>query len=322
VRSSLAACPLPSIARVRAGDVVSLRVRTPAGPRDVVGTLVAAGRTHLSVRRRDGTVEQVAVDAVEAGRVVPPGPAERVPVGELMRVMALGWRAPEVAELDGWLLRAGGGFTGRANSALVPPGPVPDLAGRLAAVEGWYDARGLPPKLQVVVGAEPPGLVRWLDEARWAPSPPTHVMTAEAAHVLRGASTTPVDVQLDAEPDAAWLAGYRQDEQPLPPSAVEVLTNHPQVVFASVREGDGCLAIARVAVDGRWAGVFGVEVDPAHRRRGLAQAVTAAAVKWAVERGARRTYLQVVTTNAAAVRLWQRLGYRHHHDYVYFTRRS
>jgi GNAT superfamily N-acetyltransferase len=307
---------------VRAGDVVSLRVRTPAGPRDVVGTLVAAGATHLSVRRRDGTVEEVAVDAVEAGRVVPPGPAQRIPVGELMQVMALGWRAPEVEELDGWLLRAAGGFTGRANSALVPPDPVPDLPTRLAAAERWYDARGLPPKLQVAIGAEPPGLLGQLDGAHWAPSPPTQVMTAEAAHILRAAAAVAVDVRLDARPDDAWLACYRQDEQPLPPSAVEVLTNHPQVVFASVRDGDGCRAIARVAVDGRWAGVFGVEVDQAHRRQGLAQAVTAATLRWAVERGARRTYLQVVSTNDAAVTLWQRLGYRHHHDYVYFTRRS
>ncbi|HET6907950.1 MAG TPA: GNAT family N-acetyltransferase, partial [Mycobacteriales bacterium] len=59
---------------MRPGDRVSLRVRSPAGPRDVVGELVAAGPTSLSVRRRDGAIEHIAVDDVEAGRVVPPGP--------------------------------------------------------------------------------------------------------------------------------------------------------------------------------------------------------------------------------------------------------
>jgi len=89
-------------------------------------------------------------------------------------------------------------------------------------------------------------------------------------------------------------------------------------MFASVRADDRCLAVARVAVDGRWAGLSCVEVDEAHRRRGLAQAVTAAALRWAVDRGARRTYLQVVVDNRAATALWERLGYRYHHDYVYW----
>src|SRR3712207_8558779 len=40
-----------------------------------------------------------------------------------------GWRAPEEEPLGGWLLRAGGGFTGRANTALVagdPGRPLPE----------------------------------------------------------------------------------------------------------------------------------------------------------------------------------------------------
>ena len=48
-----------------------------------------------------------------------------------------------------WLLRAGAGFTGRANSALVvgdPPGPL-DAA--VADVGRWYAARGLRPQAQV-----------------------------------------------------------------------------------------------------------------------------------------------------------------------------
>jgi hypothetical protein len=40
-------------------------------------------------------------------------------------------------------------------------------------------------------------------------------------------------------------------------------------------------------------------------------------MRWAVDRGARRTYLQVVAANTPAVTLWERLGYLRHHDYVY-----
>lgn len=319
MRSSLEQS-LSSIAFVQAGDVVSLRVSTPQGPTEVVGTLVAASADALSVRRRDGSVVQVAVDAVRASRVVPPGPAQRVPAAELQAVMARGWRGLETNDLDGWLLRAGGGFTGRANAALVSPEPVEDLPGRLAEVRRWYAARELPAKLQVVVGGEPPGLVDVLERSGWTPAWRTHAMTAEATHVLKAAiATADVTVELATAPDDAWLSAYRNDEGPLPPVAAQVLGNHPDVVFASVRAGDRCLAVARVAVDGRWAGLSCVEVDPARRRHGLAQAVTAAALRWAVGKGARRTYLQVVVDNEAALTLWERLGYRHHHDYIYWT---
>lgn len=305
---------------MRSGDVVSLRVRTPAGLTEVVGTLLAATETTLSVRRRDGRVVDVAVGDVQAGRVVPPGPAQRVGAHELQTIMAQGWRAIESDDCGGWLLRAAGGFTGRANSALVSPDVVADLPRRLAEVRHWYAARQLPAKLQTVIGAEPPGLVDLLERSGWTTAWRTHAMTAEIAHVLRAATTTAeVAVHLDQAPDQAWLAAYRNDEGPMSDAAVQVIGGHPDVVFASVRDNDHCLAVARVAVDGRWAGLSCVEVDQAHRRQGLATAVTTAALRWAVDRGARRSYLQVVARNDPAVALWDRLGYRHHHDYVYVT---
>ena len=305
---------------MQAGDVVSLRLSTSTGQTELVGTLVAASADTLSVRRRDGSVVEVAVDDVRAGRVVPPGPAQRVGAYELQTIMAQGWRAIETDDCGGWLLRAAEGFTGRANSALVSPDQAADLSGRLAAVADWYAARNLPAKLQVVIGHEPPGLVELLEQSAWTTAWRTSAMTAEIAHVLRAASSpADVRVRLDERPDDAWLAAYRNDEGPLSPAAVQVLSGHPNVVFASVRDKEQCVAVARVAVDGRWAGLSCVEVADAHRRGGLAQAVTAAALRWAVERSARRTYLQVVADNQPATKLWERLGYRQHHDYVYWT---
>ena len=310
---------LPSIARVRSGDVVSLRVRASSGVTELVGTLVAATPTSLSLRRRDGIVVEVAADDVVAGRVVPPAPSATVRVAELQRVMALGWRAIEAEPLGEWLLRAAGGFTRRANSALVVGSPGLPLETAVSRVERWYADRGLLPRIQVPA-SESAGLADVLGPRGWTVAALTRVMTAEAAHVLRAADGIPdVDVRIDSAPDDAWLAAYRSDAQPLPEVARTVLANHERVAFVSVRSDGRCVAIARVAVDGPWAGLFAVEVDPEHRRRGLAHAVTARAVRWAVEQGARRCYLQVLADNTGAIALWSRLGFTDHHDYVYAT---
>lgn len=300
------------------GTVVTLRVTTPVGSIGVVGTLVDADADTWSVRRRDGSVSVVEVAAITAGRVVPPSRAARAGVVEVERMAALGWRGLERQPLGDWLLRAGGGFTGRANSALVVNDPGRAVDAALDAVQRWYTERGLTPRVQLPDGATMEGLDAELDRRGWASSAAVHVMTAELGHVLRAATaTTRLELRLDPVPDPAWLACYRQDGGGLPPAAYDVLTNHPTAVFASLRDGDRAVAIARAAVDDRWAGLFAVEVTPGHRRLGLGAVVSAAALRWAGQAGARRTYLQVSPDNLAALALYERLGYAIHHDYRY-----
>ena len=302
---------------------MTLRVETPVGPIGVVGVLIAVDADTWSVRRRDGSVSVINITSISASRVVPPGRAERASVTEVARIAALGWRHRRCSALGDWLLRAGGGFTGRANSALTLGDPGMPLGSALEVVEKWYVDHGLPPRIQLVDREAPDGLAELLDGQGWEVSPLVHVMTAELGHVLRAApstSSTDLELRLDDGPDDAWLRCYRQDGGSLPPAAREILTNHPAAIFASLRDGDRAIAIARATVDDRWAGVFGVEVAPEHRRRGLGGLVSAAALRRAGERGARRTYLQVSADNTPAVELYERLGYLIHHHYVYRQR--
>jgi N-acetylglutamate synthase len=307
--------PLPQPA---IGTTVTLAVTTPVGRIGIVGVLVEADAFTWSIRRRDGTVSVVEVTSITAGRVVPPGRAARASVEEVERIAAMGWRAPQTQTLGDWLLRCAGGFTGRGNSALALGDPGVPLGTALDQVERWYADRGQPGRLQIPDGGTPESLPAMLDERSWTVSPRVHVMTAELGHVLRAVpARADVEVRVDTEPDEAWFAGYRQDGGTLPAAARELLTNHPAAAFASVRDGDDLLAIARTSVDDRWAGLFAVEVAPDQRGRGLGGLVSAAALRWAGQRGARRTYLQVSVANRPAVALYGRLGYTVHHDYLY-----
>jgi GNAT superfamily N-acetyltransferase len=298
-------------------------VDTPVGPIGVVGVLVAASPKTWSVRRRDGTVSVINITAITASRVVPPGRAQRASATEVALIAALGWRAPQMQRLGDWLLRAGGGFTGRANSALALGDPGMTLDAALDLTEHWYGDHALPSRIQLLDRETPAGLGDLLDRRGWEVSPLVHVMTGELGHVLRAApdlSSAHLELRLDDSPDESWLACYRQDGGTLPPAAREILTNHPGAIFASLRHDGRALAIARATVDDRWAGLFGVEVAAAHRRRGLGAVVSGAALRYAAERGARRTYLQVSADNTPAVELYERLGYAKHHDYVYRQR--
>ncbi|MBD0334147.1 MAG: GNAT family N-acetyltransferase [Cyanobacteria bacterium Co-bin13] len=59
----------------------------------------------------------------------------------------------------------------------------------------------------------------------------------------------------------------------------------------------------------RHAYVLLLFVEPAHRRRGLATALLEQGQRWAQQRGDRQIALQVLSSNEAALKLYQKLGY-------------
>jgi ribosomal protein S18 acetylase RimI-like enzyme len=296
------------------------------GPISVVGEIVTADAERWTVRRRDGELAEIAVDSIEAKREVPPGRSVTTSAAEIEQVATFGWRAIETVRLGEWLLRASGGFTRRANSALAIGDPGRGLDDVLTTLADWYAERGLPPLVMTAEGASPPRLAEELRDRGWAEVSHSHVMTGEVSHALRAmpdavsrAEGAGLELRLDDAPDAGWYACYAADSGPVAASARRVLENHPAVVFASLRAGDETVAVARAAVDARWAGLAAVRVAEGRRRTGLGAAVTLAALKAAARRGGRHVYLQVETSNRAAIDLYERLNLRIHHDYRYWT---
>jgi ribosomal protein S18 acetylase RimI-like enzyme len=252
-----------------------------------------------------------------------------ISIDELERAAAPGWRGLEEEPLGGWLLRAAAGFTGRANSALAAGDPGMPLATAAELVRSWYGGRGLPAMIAVPYPAGEPHrseLDVLLAELGWTPrARPATVMIAPADAVAgaepAGQGGRPAGdlarVEIDDEPDAAWLGRYHYGGAELPPVARQVLMSAPWQAFASVRADGATIAIGRVAGAGRWAGLTAIEVDGRCRRRGLGRAVTAALAAAARRRGSDRLYLQVEDDNAGARALYAKLGFADHHGYHY-----
>lgn len=244
---------------------------------------------------------------------------------ELERAAAAHWRGTEQQWLGGWLLRAAEGFTGRANSALPLGDPGLPLDDALAAVTGWYRARGLPPMIAVplpLADPAPHDLDNQLSERSWPTRPGSaHVMTADPAAVAAAlALADGAEFRVDDEPDDAWLAMYHYrgwDRQP--PVLRTVLMSAQSQAFASIRSGGGqkVLAIGRLSIAEDWAGITAVEVDQGRRRGGLGTALTRAICGVAAKRGAARVFLQVETHNTAARKLYERCGFGYSHRYHY-----
>lgn len=281
---------------------------------DVVGDLIALDDATAVIDTRSGLVE-VPLALVTQAKLVPPSTAAELALED---IVARGWRAEHTGHVGGWLLRATGGFTGRANSVLPLKAPGLPVDDAIAAAQEWYAGHGLPMRVQVPVESR-----RLLDaalgERGWEPSPDVHVMTARLDVLATADRDRAMPVSIAGTPDEAWLQRYR-DGQGTGEAARGLLTRHDTVAFAAITAEDGtALAIGRGTVDDDWLGVTAVEVAPDQRRLGLARAVMHALWDWGREHGALRSHLEVQEDNAAALALYGALGYRTHDDYRYRT---
>lgn len=251
-----------------------------------------------------------------------------VSVAALEWVAARGWCALETESLGDWLLRASGGFTGRANSVLPLGDPGLPLGAAVDAAQAWYEERGLVPRfLSPLPDAQP--VDDELARRGWALGDQVHVLVAPlaplaAAYADDEAAGRPA-VLVEACTDESWLAAYHYRGGDLPTHARAVIENGDSLGFASVSSPEGSvLAIARGSVDADttpggvgWLGVTAVGVDPSARRQGLGGLVLRGLAAWAVERGAVGCYLQVAAENEPALRLYGGAGFTRHHDYQY-----
>jgi ribosomal protein S18 acetylase RimI-like enzyme len=292
------------------GARVTVRRRVQGELSDVVGDLEAFDDASVAVRTADGTLVAVPSPDVVAARVV--GPSTRAAV-DLEGVAARAWPAPDSHWLGRWWLRAAGGFTARANSVrpLGPPGVAADDA--LDAVREWYAARGLPPRVQVVVGSS---LDRDLARRGWSAAPQVRVMTATLsllASRLDGCDSSRVEVGDVASSD--WLSLFRGGGAP--PVAREILEGPDSVGLATLSDDEGAaVAIGRAVAEPPWLGLTAIEVAPHARRRGHGRAVMAGLSAWGRHHGAVRAYLEVLATNEPAIALYQSLGFVEHHRYT------
>ena len=107
-------------------------------------------------------------------------------------------------------------------------------------------------------------------------------------------------------------------------SGGDLIKRHPRAGFASIRSDEGhVISVGRVVIDEGWAGLSTAAVHPEHRRQGLATALLLARLRWANSRyNATQAYLQVERHNTASLTLSRKVGFVHHHDYHYRTRKA
>ena len=232
------------------------------------------------------------------------------------------WPALRSVACDGWVLRFSNGYTRRANSVhpLYPSNR--DLAEKIAEAERLYQERGLPAIFKLTAESQPRILEAALVERGYEVEAETSVHVAGLGPV---GCVAAVDIETSWGSAGEWREAFRRMSKVAP----EHQATHERILasiaplagFAAIRQDGRIVGCGLGVVQDGWLGVFDVIVDGAARRQGHGERLMRGLMSWGQRMDADKSYLQVMRSNVAAVRLYEGLGFQEEYSYWYRVKR-
>ena len=299
------------------GKRVTIRLReADGGLRDIVGILQSE---HELINSKSQAIS-FSKDDIAIWREIKPLP-DRAGTGsplslriiELEKLSDTTWPAAEIIEFGKWRLRISDGFTMRANSVLpTGAGPIGEpplaLADAVEHVIKSYRDKGLTPTftLPLPIYQE---LDEYLESQGWQIKVGAQFLIKDI-DLIETEMFSQNDFEILDYPSEQWL-GLQSDHR------LENLMQRYPARYGLIKSGESVKAVGRIATLGTWAMATRLFVDPSHRGKGLAQQLMLRLMAAAKEDGATKIALQVDLENAAALALYDSMGFRLHHKYVY-----
>lgn len=239
-------------------------------------------------------------------------------VADIESATLCAWPALQVAHDRLWIWRAAGGYSKRANSIhCLDPSDSEDADARLERLAELYRYNELQPVFRVTPLTSP-GALDALDRAGWQVFEPSLVMAQPQPDEF----DIRVKTSLHDPRDPEWfelqgaMSGYNPHTLRILKQILDAVAHENCGVFA--HDEDGTPVAAGLATVANGIGVFLNVVTRAEARgKGYGRAVMSAALNWTRQAGATSVALQVLGSNATAIRLYTSLGFNQAYDYHY-----
>lgn len=234
---------------------------------------------------------------------------------ECERRIVNAWPAPATLLIGDWVLRFASGYSGRANAATpLKPGAELDAAS-FSLIEELYRADGLLPCIRLTPLTGKATREATLERG-YRLKDASFGMIAE----LSGEQADPApELQIEARPSADWLAGVasRQSGNKTHIGNLAAIVGKVRLpaAFATWIVAGEPVAFGMSVAERGMAEIGTIVVDEAHRGRGLGKAIVGGLMGWARAMECRQAYLQVDKTNATAIALYEKLGFRVLYEY-------
>jgi len=226
------------------------------------------------------------------------------------------WPALEQILFDGWILRFSAGYTKRGNSVNPLFASSVDIDEKIDTCERLYAERGLPAIFRLTPFSSPTNLDQMLEARNYQKVAPTLVLHLGLNTVQPSPTAELRHEQLDE-----WLDTFAKFSESRPEESRthrRILQAVPGKRFlASLVDAGQAVACGLGVLENGYLGLFDLVTDPQRRKEGHGTRLVSGLLRWAQEEGGSRAYLQVLSSNAPALRMYARFGFQEAYPYWY-----
>jgi len=221
---------------------------------------------------------------------------------------------------DGWVLRASGTETRRANSVTALQPSLLPLDEKIAWTEAWYRTHGQPAVFRLAEQCSPPELDQLLEQRGYSHEVVTDVMTCDLAEgIPPGDYSLPADAKIIERSEAEGLDDVHRmraisPEQHLLDVRRQALWKGPQL-YLTLKTAHGTASTGMARIEDGHLGIFNMRTASKARDKGYATVLVAYLLAWGLEQGAKTAFLQVDQSNDPAHTIYRKFGFVPQYSY-------
>ncbi|HNX86741.1 MAG TPA: GNAT family N-acetyltransferase [Bacteroidales bacterium] len=228
------------------------------------------------------------------------------------------WPALQTLQYDGWILRFANGVTKRSNSVtLLYPSHV-DPIEKIRFCESLYQSKNIVPCFKITPFSLPSDLDHLLENAGYYIHSHISFQTLDMGSI-------PVafhrEVMIETTLREEWIDDFIRMNQfdPARKEIYRMIMERLVTPFCmvSVKQGAKTLGVGLGVAEKPYIGLFDLVVDPEYRNRGIGRKLVEQILHWGLQQGATTAYLQVLTDNHPALKLYQSMGFLELYQYWY-----
>jgi len=228
------------------------------------------------------------------------------------------WPGLRTIVLDGWVARFANGITRRANSVIPLYESNNNIEQKIALCEKLYSGNNLPAAFKMTIAACPGNLDLILMQKGYIREAETSVQTVSLGKRKFSFNNC---IIINENINDEWINNFIK------------LSGHNSNYFEIFKEIISNIIIERclfsLTIKGEIAGVglgvcqddfiglFDIVIAETFRGKGYGQLIVQSIIHWGQTLGAKTAYLQVMTDNYPALKLYEKLGFNEEYKYWY-----
>jgi len=228
------------------------------------------------------------------------------------------WPALNTYLYDGWIIRFSNGYTKRANSINLINKSKINIIEKIEFCEKLFKNQKLPVVYKIIGTEESKEIDLKLESLNYEKIDLTSVQILNHIPVYFKKS---INLIIESKFTDDWIYGLincskinLEHTETVKAMLKNILSD---VIVVQVRHNNEIIGCGYGAIEDEYVGIFDIIVKEEHRRKGYGKEIVENILREAADRGISKSYLQVVSNNYPAVKLYKDLGFEEYYKYWY-----